>query len=116
MTSVNLIHFNTSNVTTMNYMFGYCKNLTNLDLSSFDTSNAANMSQMFYTCDNLTTIYVGPNWTTSSVTNSTSMFSSCTALVGGNGTAYNDSNPKDKTYARVDEGTSSPGYFTLKSN
>ncbi|MBR3451480.1 MAG: BspA family leucine-rich repeat surface protein, partial [Muribaculaceae bacterium] len=33
---------------------------------------------------------------------------------GGQGTAYNSSNPKDKTYARIDGGTSNPGYFTEK--
>ena len=74
------------------------------------------MSDMFWNCSNLTTIYVGPNWTTSSVSDSHDMFPRCTFLVGGSGTTYSDSNPTDKTYARVDGGTSSPGYFTLKTN
>jgi surface protein len=43
------------------------------------------------------------------------MFEGCENLVGGQGTAYNDSNPKDKTYARIDGGTSNPGYLTLKT-
>lgn len=43
------------------------------------------------------------------------MFSNTTNLVGGAGTVY-DSTKTDKTYARIDGGTSSPGYFTLKNN
>jgi hypothetical protein len=43
------------------------------------------------------------------------MFSNCTSLVGGQGTAYNSSNPKDKTYAHIDGGPSNPGYFTAKN-
>ena len=43
------------------------------------------------------------------------MFTGCTSLVGGQGTAYNSSNPKDKTYAHIDGGTSNPGYFTDKN-
>ena len=31
------------------------------------------------------------------------------------GTTYNASNPKDKTYAHIDGGTSNPGYFTAKN-
>ena len=41
------------------------------------------------------------------------MFSTTKNLVGGAGTVY-DSTKVDKTYARIDGGTSSPGYFTAK--
>ena len=41
------------------------------------------------------------------------MFYNTTNLVGGSGTKYNRSYV-DKTYARIDGGTSSPGYFTAK--
>ena len=34
------------------------------------------------------------------MTLSVDMFTDCTSLVGGKGTAYNTSNPRDKTYAR----------------
>ncbi len=37
----------------------------------------------------------------------------CPNLVGGAGTKY-DSTNIDKTYARIDGGTSNPGYFTSK--
>ena len=42
------------------------------------------------------------------------MFDVCHSLVGGKGTAYSSSNPKDKTYAHIDGGTSNPGYFSEK--
>lgn len=41
------------------------------------------------------------------------MFYECNSLVGGAGTVY-DGTKIDKTYARIDGGTSSPGYFTRK--
>ena len=72
------------------------------------------MGRMFGQSSNLTTIYVGDGWSTAAVTTSTYMFSYCTALVGGQGTTWNESNPKDKTYAHIDGGTSNPGYFTEK--
>ena len=48
--------FDTSAVTSMNSMFGYCINLTTLDLSSFNTSAVTNMNEMFKYCERLTTI------------------------------------------------------------
>ena len=107
-------NFNTSNVTNMNVMFSGSK-AKSLDLSNFDTSNVTNMGFMFYNCNALTTIYVGNKFTTDKVTSSSNMFYLDSKLVGGAGTVYDSSNI-DKTYARVDGGTSSPGYFTLKSN
>ena len=52
------------------------------------------------------------NWDVSNVTDSYNMFYNCTKLVGGAGTVYNSSYT-DKTYARIDGGTSNPGYLTL---
>ena len=73
------------------------------------------MGWMFNKCSNLRTIYVGSGWNTASVTASSNMFTNCTSLVGGQGTTYNSSNPKDKTYAHIDGGPSNPGYFTDKN-
>ena len=112
LTSLDLSHFNTSKVTDMGGMFSNATSLTSLDLSSFNTSKVTNMGWMFNQCSNLRTIYVGNGWSTAAVTSSTNMFSGCTSLVGGQGTTYNASNPKDKTYAHIDGGTSNPGYFT----
>ncbi len=115
LTSLDVSHFNTSKVISMARTFSYCTGLTSLDLSSFNTSNVNSMNYMFNGCTNLRTIYVGDGWSTATVSNSTNMFNNCTSLVGGQGTTYNDSNPKDKTYAHIDGGTSNPGYFTDKN-
>ena len=114
--NLNVSSFNTSKVTNMRCMFCSFKSAT-LDVSNFDTSKVTNMSDMFST-STLNTIYVSNKFDTSSVINttdtldgSTNMFRGCTNLVGGSGTKYNSSYT-DKTYARIDGGTSSPGYFT----
>jgi surface protein len=108
-------YLNTSEVTNMNWMFMRCAKLTNLDVSYFNTSKVTSVTRMFYGCSNLRTIYVGNGWSTANVTFSANMFDGCTSLVGGKGTTYNDSNPKDKTYAHIDGGPSNPGYFTAKN-
>ena len=105
-------YLNTSEVINMGWMFGDCYKLTSLDLSSFNTSKVTYMSYMFNSCTNLRTIYVGSGWSTAAVTYSSDMFYNCTSLVGGRGTTYNASNPRDKTYAHIDGGPSNPGYFT----
>ena len=109
-TKIVLSSFNTSNVTNMRLMFSNCQ-FDNLDLSSFDTSNVTDMRHMFYSITNLKTIYVSDKFNTGNVTNSSGMFTGSTNLVGGKGTKYNSSYV-DKTYARIDGGTSNPGYFT----
>ena len=100
--------FDTSQVTDMSYMFSGCSLLTSLDLTSFNTHKVKLMQNMFRNCYELTTIYVSKfeeniknGWTTLAVTDSSSMFQSCSKLVGQNGTKYN-SNYNDKTYARID--------------
>jgi surface protein len=114
LTSLDLSGFNTANVTNMFNMFGSCSSLTSIDLSSFNTSQVTDMGRMFYGCSNLITVYVGEDWSTEAVTNHAYMFQNNTNLVGGQGTTYNDSNPKDKTYAHIDGGPSNPGYFSAK--
>ena len=109
-TILDLSSFNTSKVTNMRAMFSSSQ-ATTLDLSNFDTSNVTNMSYMFNTSTNLKTIYVGDKFNTNNVTSSANMFTDSTKLVGGAGTKYNSSYV-DKTYAHIDGGTSSPGYFT----
>ena len=111
LTSLDVSNFNTANVTTMNRMFENCSALTSLDLSSFNTAKVTNMKWMFFDCTNLKTIHVGDDWSTAAVTSSDYMFYYCTKLVGGKGTTY-DGNHVDKAYARIDGGSSNPGYFT----
>ena len=114
LTPLDVTNFNTSKVTNMTAMFRNCYVLTSLDLSSFNTSAVTDMTNMFNTCRLLETIYVSTNFVVSQVTSSATMFATTSALVGGAGTAYAASNPKDKTYAHIDGGTADPGYFTAK--
>ena len=109
-TILDVSNFDTSNVTNMETMF-YRSKATTLDVSNFDTSKVTNMSYMFSSSTNLKTIYVSNKFNTDKVTSSTYMFYGCTKLIGGAGTKYNSSYV-DKTYARIDGGTSNPGYFT----
>ena len=109
-TIIDLSSFNTNNVTNMSSMF-YNSQATTLDLSNFDTSKVRNMSYMFKGTSNLKTIYVSSKFVTTAVTDSTNMFASSSKIIGGAGTKYNSSYV-DKTYARIDGGTSNPGYFT----
>ena len=109
-TTIDVSNFDTSKVTNMSYMFSGSK-ATTLDLNNFDTSKVTDMSYMFNRATNLKTIYSSDKFNTDNVTTSTNMFLSSTNLVGGSGTKYNSSHI-DKTYARIDGGTSNPGYFT----
>ena len=113
-TTLDLSSFDTIKVTDMSFMFAE-SDATTIDLSSFDTSNVTNMRYMFFNITNLKTIYASDKFNTNSITSSYTynMFTYNTNLVGGAGTTYNSSYV-DKTYARIDGGTSSPGYFTLK--
>lgn len=111
LTSLDVSSFDTSSVDNMSDMFKYCRSLTLLDLSNFNTSNVTSMQRMFYTCSKLTTINASDKFNTDKVTASGSMFADCTNLKGGAGTVYSASHV-DKKYARIDGGTSNPGYFT----
>jgi surface protein len=114
LTSLDLSSFYTPNVTKMGSLFYGCSGLTSLDLSCFNTSKVTDMTYMFNGCSNLQTIYASNGWSTEAVSISFSMFFGCTSLVGGMGTAYDASNPRDKTYARIDGGPDNPGYFAEK--
>ena len=113
LTSLNISSFKTDSVTNMSYMFSDCSSLTSLDISSFNTGNVTNMSYMFQRCSILTTIYAGDGWSTENVQSKygKNMFNNSTKLVGGKGTAF-DASHIDYTYARIDCGAETPGYFT----
>ena len=112
LTSVSgLENLKTDNVTNMSCMFSECQKLISLDLSGFNTANVMDMSSMFSGCYNLQTIYVGDGWSTASVTKGSDMFNQCEDIIGGQGTLYDPSNT-DYTYAHIDRGNESPGYFS----
>jgi len=72
------------------------------------------MWYMFSGCSQLVTIYAGSGWSTAAVTDfySDKMFLNCTKIRGGQGTTY-DATHVNRLYARIDGGTSNPGYFTI---
>jgi len=141
LTQLDLSNLNTSNVTNMSGMFNGTRGLTSLNISSFDTRRVVDMTAMFYmsmvnnldgTLDvssfdthsvinmasmffgmKVKTIYASNLFITNQVNNSAYMFAGCFRIRGGNGTTFVNSNPKDKTYARIDA-PGAPGYFTLK--
>ena len=114
LSSLELSKFNTAKVKNMLGMFSGCTGLTSLDLSSFNTTNVEDIDEMFMTCTNLKTIYVD-TWDISNAYYGFETFTGCVSLVGGMGTKY-DEDHQDQTYARIDGGPSSPGYFTYKAN
>ena len=76
LSSIDLSHFNTAQVTDMESMFQNCTGLTTLDLSTFDTSNVENMIAMFKGCSTLTTLIVATGWT--KITSYSDRFKNCT--------------------------------------
>ena len=77
--SLDLSHFDTTNVTNMSYMFFKCESLESLDLSGFDTSNVTNMGNMFSGCKSLASADVS-NFNTRKVTSMDHMFYNCEVL------------------------------------
>lgn len=141
LSGLDLRNFDTSKVTDMSRMFSYATNLASLNLSSFNTSRVQDMAGMFsnamrnpensvldissftpeallrapgmFSNSFIKTIYVNPSFSISTkVPADSSMFVNCKNLVGGNGTAFQNSR-KSSAYARIDA-PGIPGYFTLK--
>lgn len=69
----------TSSVTDMSKMFGYCSYVTELDLSGWNTAKVTNTYMMFVNCTLLTTLNVS-GWDMSKVRNSGYMLSGCSGL------------------------------------
>ena len=111
--NINMSGFNFGTASLSGFLSGSI-GLTTIDLSDVNISNVTNTSMMFAGSTSLTTIYVSNTWNTDSITTSGGMFGGCTSIVGGNGTAYDDSK-LDKEYARIDT-SNTPGYLTLKTN
>ena len=113
-TSLDVSNFDTSEVTDMTEMFYECSALTVLDLSSFDTGKVTSFLRMFLDCSNLVTIYASDRFVAANASaraGSFSMFAGCEKIVGGNGTTYEYDTV---ALARIDGGTSAPGYFTAR--
>ena len=77
--SINLSNFNTSKLLYANNMFNGCTSLESLDLSNFNTSKVTNFSNMFRDCQKMKEINLS-NFDTSSATNFTNLFLNCSSL------------------------------------
>ena len=94
LTSLNLSNFDTSKVTNMSNMFSGMSGLTNLNISNFNTSNVTDMSGMFRSMSNLTSLDLS-NFDTSRVTDMSSMFYDMSNLTSLNLSNFDTSNVTD---------------------
>ncbi len=110
--TLNVKNWDVSKVTTMYAAFDNI-GVTVLDISTWNTANLTDMAYMFAGSENLKTIYVGDGWSVAAATNAHEVFTGCINLKGGAGTTYKDTNPTNKTYARIDDPENgNPGYLT----
>ena len=112
LTSLNVSNFDTSKVKYMHYMFSSCGSLTSLDVSNFDTSKVTNMSSMFSVCSRLTSLDVS-NFDISKVTAMSCMFSNCRKLTSLDVSNFNTS--KVTNMSRMFEDCSSLTSLDLSS-
>ena len=101
MTELDLSHFDTSNVTTMESMFSNME-LTELDLSSFNTGKVTSMKNMFYYCNNLKSLNL-TSFNTRNVKTMYAMFDHCVSfteldLTSFDITEMNDSKGLDRMF------------------
>ena len=75
----------TSNVTSMRYMFAQSPSLTELNLSSWDTSKVKEMRFMFYQASSLETVYVWSWFVTDSLDEKCSTYDDCWWVEGTGG-------------------------------
>ena len=91
LTNLDVSKFNTAHVTNMSEMFLYCYNLMSLDVSKFNTTNVVDMSGMFCGCVNLTSLDVS-NFNTAAVTDMSLMFAKCTSITSLDVSKFNTTN------------------------
>lgn len=86
--------FDTSDVTTMAYMFYNCKKAKQIDVSGFDTSGVADMQYMFSTCENILNLEI-EHFDTSQVTTFAGMFFRDSSLETLNVAGFDTANAED---------------------
>ncbi|MCR4664050.1 MAG: BspA family leucine-rich repeat surface protein [Paludibacteraceae bacterium] len=111
--SIDLTAFDFSNVTDLTEMFAGCTALETVDLRTWHSSEfSPTFRKMFEECSALKNIYCFADWTALDPSMAEDMFKGCTNLKGHNGTAFSGSHT-DNTWARLDGGEGSEGYFRL---
>lgn len=113
---LDLSMFDTSKVTTMEYMFNHLYGGKVIDISSWEVASTVSTFDLFSYCNLTETIYASNEFEIPA-TVSYGFFSDCFNLVGGSGTAWADHLEDGNTskFARIDGGSSAPGYFTAKA-
>ena len=89
-----LSYLNTSDVTTMGWMFNKCGSLESIDVSHFDTSKVKTMLMMFCGCSSVKRLDVS-RFDTSNVTYMDCMFEQCSSLKSLDVSHFNTSKVKD---------------------
>ena len=105
--TLDLSRFNTTNVTTMDFMF-YGMNLVELDLSGFDTSSLTSMGHMFSKNNSLEVVDTG-SFNTSKVKNMEGVFQDCTSLTTVVGLEEWDTSSVEQYDNFLDEGLTVSG-------
>lgn len=88
-----LENLNTSDVTSMDYMFYKCEQLRALDLSGFNTEKVENMRDMFSNCKNLETLNLS-SFKTNNLTKMSEMFLECNKIAQLDLSGFNTSGVK----------------------
>ena len=114
--------WNMNGITDLSCMFTSCESLTSLDISGWNTGNVTKMPYLFYGCGSLTELdfvnkETGYSWSTSLVTDMTSMFGYCTNLKTIHGLDNWVTNNVEKIYELApawdeDTGDIIPGKFS----
>ena len=115
-TGMDIRGFDTSLVTKFDSMFEGCYNVRYIYLSTFTNTSAQSAISMFKGCENLGEIIATADFDLSTKLDATTgenIFNGCNSLTGGSGSAYTTYGD-GYSYAKLDSGSSSPGYF--KSN
>ena len=86
--TLDLTGLDTSNMTSMSYMFYNSKSLKNIDVSGFDTSKVISMYEMFRGCSSLANIDVS-GFDTSKVISMYEMFRGCSSLANIDVSSFN---------------------------
>lgn len=101
LTSLDVSHFNTSNVTKVclinaypKGMFSNCSSLVSLNLGGFNTSNIKSMSYMFEGCSSLKSLDLS-SFDTSNVRAMSCMFNGCSSLTSLDLSSFDTSNVED---------------------
>jgi len=94
---------NVSGGISMDYMFRNCTSLATIDVSHFDTSNVGNMRGMFDTCYSLTSLDL-TNFVTSNVSDMSDMFNQCASLKRLNLSSFDTSNVNNMWFMFANSG------------